>query len=94
MHSIPLPHEKGGYPHRQGGSPSMSHPPSCQTSPRADAPDIDTSPGMDPEVVGRRYRILDLLGRGGAGTVWRAQDGLSGPVALKRLHKTVADLAR
>ncbi|WP_434301423.1 protein kinase domain-containing protein [Corallococcus exiguus] len=72
----------------------MSHPPSCQTSSRADAPDIDTSPGMDPEVVGRRYRILDLLGRGGAGTVWRAQDGLSGPVALKRLHKTVADLAR
>ncbi|NBD14446.1 AAA family ATPase [Corallococcus sp. c25j21] len=73
----------------------MSHPPSCQTSPRADSPeDSDTSPGMSPEVVGRRYRILDLLGRGGAGTVWRAQDGLSGPVALKRLHKTVADLAR
>ncbi|RKH58922.1 serine/threonine-protein kinase [Corallococcus llansteffanensis] len=71
----------------------MSHPTS-QSSIRTELPEPEPSPGVDPEVVGRRYRILDLLGRGGAGTVWRAQDGLSGPVALKRLHKTVADLAR
>ncbi|MCP3105019.1 AAA family ATPase [Myxococcus sp. K15C18031901] len=46
------------------------------------------------EVVGGRYRILDFLGRGGAGTVWRAQDLLAGPVAIKRLHKTVEDLVK
>ena len=46
------------------------------------------------EVVGGRYRILGFLGRGGAGTVWRAQDLLSGPVAVKRLHRTLEDLAR
>ncbi|WP_426755854.1 protein kinase domain-containing protein [Myxococcus sp. Y35] len=46
------------------------------------------------EVVGGRYRILDFLGRGGAGTVWRAQDLLAGPVAVKRLHQTLEDLAR
>ncbi|MBZ4423170.1 serine/threonine-protein kinase [Myxococcus sp. RHSTA-1-4] len=49
---------------------------------------------VDGEVVGGRYRLLDSLGRGGAGTVWRAQDLLSGPVALKRLHWTLEDLAR
>ncbi|MFP2908441.1 serine/threonine-protein kinase, partial [Pyxidicoccus sp. 3LFB2] len=48
----------------------------------------------DGEVVGGRYRILDFLGRGGAGTVWRAHDLLSGPVAVKRLHRTLEDLAR
>jgi tetratricopeptide (TPR) repeat protein len=49
---------------------------------------------MDGEVVGGRYRILGFLGRGGAGTVWRAQDLLSGPVAVKLLHRTLEDLAR
>ncbi|QSQ21743.1 AAA family ATPase [Pyxidicoccus parkwayensis] len=49
---------------------------------------------MDGEVVGGRYRIVDFLGRGGAGTVWRAQDLLSGPVALKLLHGTLEDLTR
>ncbi|MCY1018539.1 serine/threonine-protein kinase [Pyxidicoccus sp. MSG2] len=49
---------------------------------------------MDGEVVGGRYRILDFLGRGGAGTVWRAQDLLAGPVAVKLLHRTLEDLAR
>ncbi|TQF12412.1 AAA family ATPase [Myxococcus llanfairpwllgwyngyllgogerychwyrndrobwllllantysiliogogogochensis] len=49
---------------------------------------------FDGEVVGGRYRIADFLGRGGAGTVWRAQDLLNGPVAIKRLHKTVEDLVK
>jgi tetratricopeptide (TPR) repeat protein len=50
---------------------------------------------VDGEVVGGRYRILGYLGRGGAGSVWRAQDLLtSSLVALKRLHRTLEDLAR
>ncbi|WP_171817896.1 serine/threonine-protein kinase [Pyxidicoccus fallax] len=49
---------------------------------------------LDGEVVGGRYRLLSFLGRGGAGTVWRAQDLLAGPVAVKLLHRTLEDLAR
>ncbi|MBU8896652.1 serine/threonine-protein kinase PknK [Corallococcus sp. H22C18031201] len=67
-------------------------PSSLETQPRVE--DLGVGPSTDADVVGRRYRVLDFLGRGGAGTVWRAQDLLAGPVAIKRLHQTVTDLAR
>ncbi|QDE93684.1 serine/threonine protein kinase [Myxococcus xanthus] len=57
-------------------------------------PEDATRRHAEGEVVGGRYRILGFLGRGGAGTVWRAQDLLAGPVAVKRLHQTLEDLAR
>lgn len=42
---------------------------------------------MTGTVVGERYRLDELIGRGGMATVWRATDMvLERPVAVKRLH--------
>jgi serine/threonine protein kinase len=44
------------------------------------------------EVLAGRYRLLSLLGRGGAGEVWRADDQvLARPVAVKMLRRLEGD---
>ncbi|QNE18416.1 serine/threonine protein kinase [Kribbella qitaiheensis] len=48
---------------------------------------------MSGEVLAGRYRLLTLLGQGGAGEVWQAEDQvLARPVAVKLLRRLEGDL--
>ncbi len=53
-----------------------------------------TQAAATPEIIGRRYRLIDKLGEGGMGAVYRVADRLTGQiVALKRLHIATENLA-
>jgi serine/threonine protein kinase len=54
-----------------------------------DDPDNRTRPFAPGDVFADRYRMIMLLGRGGMGDVWQADDLVLGtPVALKLIHST------
>jgi tRNA A-37 threonylcarbamoyl transferase component Bud32 len=61
-------------------------------APRPTGGPSSTEPSPTPQSIGDRYTIVDQLGRGASGTVYRANDDvLERAVALKELTITVAD---
>lgn len=84
---------------RAGDSaPAQSRAVPCAPAARLEAP-LEAEPKVEdsklpdsvPRVIAGKYRLVDVLGRGGMGSVWRAEHlTLNSPVAVKLLEPAVA----
>jgi serine/threonine protein kinase len=62
----------------------------AQDAPPAGSPATQPS-AAEPERIGERYRVAQLLGRGGMGAVYQVEDAASGRVLALKLLKVSAD---
>ena len=78
-------------PSPNGGTPPQAHPPTMPGK-RTTLPGAGASSGNGQVRQAGRYQILELIGRGGMATVYKAHDpGIDRTIAIKFLHASLCE---